>query len=161
MADYFPAGKNHTSFMIYPELTHSVMAHLSHEDGTAYVGAEAGETEFEIFSVMGYETPESDADWLRVVSVPNGLTVDTIKVEYDDYPVDDSREGNIYLTDGATKLKLTVHQDGKESGVNMIGAAEDNNDVEYYNLQGLRILNPEAGQIVIRKTAAGTSKIRF
>lgn len=160
VADYFPAGKNHTSFMIYPEIAHSVMTHLSPEDGVAKVGGAAGETEFEIFSYMGYETPETDSDWLRVVSEPNGMTVDKIRVEYDAYPENATREGNIYLTDGATKLKLTVHQDGEESAIINFEADSEEN-IEYFNLQGLRILNPQPGQIVIKKSSNSSSKIKF
>ncbi|MDE7437866.1 MAG: PKD domain-containing protein [Muribaculaceae bacterium] len=159
VADYFPAGKNHTSFMIYPEIAHSVMSTLNPSEGLVEVGADQGETQFEIFSYMGYETPVSDSDWLRVTSEPNGLTVDTIKVAYDKKPsTTDVREGNIYLTDGATTLTLTVRQQG-ESGVTIING--DEGEVEYVNLQGIKVTNPAAGQILIRKAGGKSDKIVY
>ncbi len=161
VADYFPAGKNHTSFMIYPAITHSVMSHLSPENGIATVNQSAGTTEFKIFSYMGYQTPVSDADWLRVVSEPNDMTVDTLQVGYDALPAAlTEREGHITLTDGATKLVLTVHQT-LDAGIDRIESDGQEAWVEYYNLQGLRVSNPTAGQILIRRTPSGSSKIRY
>ena len=32
---------------------------------------------------------------------------------------------------------------------------------EYYNLQGIRVLNPEAGQVYIRRTGTSVAKVRF
>ncbi|MDD6228180.1 MAG: PKD domain-containing protein [Bacteroidales bacterium] len=164
VADYFPAGKNHTSFMIYPAISHSVMSHLTPVDGIANVGKEAGTADFEIFSYMGYETPVSDADWLKVTSTPNGMTVDTVKAAYEALPPAVSRrEGHITLTDGATQLLLTVKQNAEDAAVEEIEieGIDDADEAEYYNLQGIRVTDPAPGQILIRRTAGTTVKIRY
>lgn len=59
--------------------------------------------------------------------------------------------------------KVTV---GKDNGGNQDGIADVNVDnsnapVEYYNLQGVRVINPAAGTIVIRRQGTEVSKIRF
>ena len=109
-ADYFPAGSNHTSYAIFPLVAHSVMDCLSDDEVT--VSQQAGETEFEIFSYFGYETPVScDADWCRVISEPNNMTVDNIVVQYDALPSTvSSRTATITLTDGASTLDLKLTQ---------------------------------------------------
>lgn len=112
-SDYFPAGQNHTSFMIYPSVRHSVMSPLpAGKPAELTVGGSAGTSDFEIFSIMGYETPvKSDAEWLRVDGKPNGLTVDTLKIAYDAIPAGlEERTGHLTLTDGATELAITVVQ---------------------------------------------------
>ena len=47
-----------------------------------------------------------------------------------------------------------------ESGIETIGT-EENEKVEYFNLQGLRIENPQPGQIVVEKSGTNTRKIIF
>lgn len=109
-ADYFPAGSNHTSYAIFPLIAHSVMDYLS--DSEVTVNQQAGETEFKIFSFYGYETPVAcDADWCRVISEPNNMTVDNIVVQYDALPSTvSSRTATITLTDGASTLDLKLTQ---------------------------------------------------
>lgn len=161
VSDYFPAGQNHTSFMIYPEINHSVMASLNPADAIVTVDRHEGTVDFEIFSYLGYETPEIDCDWLKVISEPNGLTVDTIKIAYDALPASlENREGHIRLTDGATELLLTVNQNG-EMSVDRFNQDNSEDNVIYYNLQGLPVVSPNPGDILIRHTPAGSSKIRY
>lgn len=155
--EYFGAG-HHTSYMIYPSLCHSVMSPLPvGSDGVVNVDASAGIAEFEIFSVRGYDTPvATDAPWLRVIGEPNGMTVDTIKVEYDAKPAGVAeRTGHITLTDGATSLTLTLVQSG-ETTLQTISV--DEGTAEYFDLTGRRVADPGKG-VYIRRTAAGVTKV--
>lgn len=139
VSTYFPAGKNHTSFMIYPSVSHSVMAPLTNAEGSMAVGSNAGTVKFQIFSYMGYKTPvEIDADWCRLVSEPNGYTVDDLEFEFDALPADKlSRTANITLTDGASTLPLVLTQ-SKTQGVESITATVDG-PVDVYSLQGVEL----------------------
>lgn len=121
--EYFPAGSNHTSYAIYPLIVHSVMAPLS--ETPVIVGKEKGKTSVEIFSYMGYETPiECDADWCRVVSEPNGMTVDNIEIEYDQLPAGvDSRTAQFTLTDGLSTMEIQLTQEDN-SGVSTVAAQQ-------------------------------------
>lgn len=123
--EYFGAGK-HTSFYIMPEVYHSVMAPLTNDKGELAVGKNAGTAEFQIFSYLGRTgTPEIDADWLRVASAPGEWTVDTLKIAYDKLPDGlTGRTGHITLTDGASKLTLTVIQNGETTMVNEVAEAD-------------------------------------
>ncbi|MCC8037543.1 MAG: calycin-like domain-containing protein [Bacteroidales bacterium] len=47
------------------------------------------------------------------------------------------------------------------TGVKGVAVDVVEGEVEYYNLQGIRIANPQAGQIVIRRQGAQATKIRF
>lgn len=49
----------------------------------------------------------------------------------------------------------------KSVGVDGIEIDTDDAEVEYYNLQGVRIANPQRGQLVIRKAGDKTSKVIF
>ncbi len=155
--EYFGAG-HHTSYMIYPSLCHSVMSPLPvGSDGTVNVGADAGIAEFEIFSVRGYDTPvATDAPWLRVTGEPNGMTVDTITVEYDAKPAGVAqRTGHITLTDGATSMTLTLVQSG-ETSLNEINITDG--EAEYFDLTGRRVSAPGKG-VYIRRIGDSVTKI--
>lgn len=123
-ADYFPAGANHTSFLIYPSVNHSVMKSLA-EDEVVNVGKEAGTVDYTIFSYLGYKTPvETDCDWLHVEGEPNGMTVDDIHIRYDALPAGmTSREGKLTLTDGASTLDIVVKQSNKSGVADMTAEA--------------------------------------
>lgn len=61
---------------------------------------------------------------------------------------------------GYFNLKITVPASGNQSGIEDIVAGEDENaPVEYYNLQGVRINEPAAGQVVIRRQGSKVTKI--
>lgn len=142
--EYFGAGKG-TSFMVCPSLLHSVMSALDGEEKT--VGSAAGKVSFEIFSILGYDTPvETSGDWLKVVGVPNGLTVDTVEVAYDALPSElNERQGEIALTDGISTLKLTVRQN-RQSAISEIGM--DDAESGCHDLQGRRVDNPSHGVFI-------------
>ena len=116
-AEYFPAGANHTSFAVSPYIIHSVMTPMS--ETPIKVGPAAGEATFEFYSYMGYETPVAcDADWCRVVSEPNGMTLDEITIGYDALPTGvSSREATLTFTDGVGSVDVCIEQtpDGKVS----------------------------------------------
>lgn len=161
VSTYFPAGKNHTSLMVYPSIIHSVMSPLPTDAGDVMVGAAAGTVTYEIFSYMGYNTPiESSADWLRVASEPNGYTVDDIVIEYDALPAGVThREGDLTLTDGVTSMKIHVIQDATNA-VRDITATATEGAVRYYNLQGVEVpaKNLKKG-VYVKVTSAGATKI--
>ncbi len=123
--EYFGKDKG-TSYMIYPSIHHSVMSPIPVGARTDFVVTKnAGSISFPIFSYMGYKTPaEIDNDWMRITSTPNGLTLDTLQITYDALPGNiELRTGHITLTDGASKLTLTILQD-KNQGINVTQAAE-------------------------------------
>ncbi len=121
VADYFPAGQNHTSFMIYPSVNHSVMASLADSDAPVKVGPQAGTLDYPIFSYLGYDTPiASDSEWLRTTGEPNGYTVDDIHIVYDALPAGvTERTGTLTLTDGASTLEIHLTQ-SRSSGINSV-----------------------------------------
>ncbi len=121
VADYFPAGANHTSFMIYPSVHHSVMASLADSDAPVAIGPKGGTVDYPIFSYLGYEMPvASDSEWLRATGEPNGMTVDDIHIECDALPAGtDERTGTLTLTDGASTLDIRVVQ-SRSSGISSI-----------------------------------------
>lgn len=123
VTSYFPAGANHTSYAIYPYVRHSVMAPYPQDaSDTVEVGADAGQVTYPFFSYMGYETPLSDADWCRVVSEPNGMTLDELVIAYDTKPdSQERRTAHITLTDGLSEYVITLIQ----KGVSGIEAVED------------------------------------
>lgn len=162
-SSYFPAGANHTSFYIYPQVYHSVMAPLTDESGEIKVGKEAGSTEFEIFSYLGRTaTPEIDCDWLRVTSEPGEYTVDPVAIAYDALPEGiNERTGHITLTDGASKLTLAVVQNTTSAKIEVESEAFEVKrlgdiievygidcalPVSVYSLEGAIMLNTESGQ---------------
>ena len=67
---------------------------------------------------------------------------------------------NMYypLTETTIELNLNI-EDGDSNGISDITVDNENAPVEYFNLQGMRINEPAAGQIVIRRQGTKTSKI--
>jgi len=157
---YFEGGKG-TSFFITPLVRHSVMTSLPAGNDEITVSHQGGDIEHQIFSYMGYKTPvESDADWCEVTNEPNGETVDTLTISCQPNTTDTDREAHLTLTDGVGNLRLTVRQTSS-SGITDITTDALTGDAEYFNLQGIRVTRPVAGQIYIRHTSAGTDKVRF
>lgn len=149
VSGYFPAGQNHTSFAIYPYLSHSVLCPVPADtDTNIEVNANAGSVEYPIFSYMGYEQPVSDASWCRVVSQPNGMTLDTLVIEYDAKPDDiEERTATIPVTDGLTAMILTVRQSGVNSAVSI--KVDEDGTGRMFDLMGREIRNPQPGTIYI------------
>jgi hypothetical protein len=55
---------------------------------------------------------------------------------------------------------INLYEDEDNAGItNVIADDNSNAPVEYYNLQGVRVVNPEAGQLVIRRQGKNVSKI--
>ena len=122
-AEYFPAGKNHTSFAIAPSVTHSVIKAL--DELPVKVRPEAGDTKVKIFSVMGYDTPvKSSEPWCKVTNTPNGMTVDDLTVTCEALPKGmDERTAVLTLTDGVTSIEIPVVQQ-KSSSVSALQSDE-------------------------------------
>ena len=68
---------------------------------------------------------------------------------------------------GFTGVKVTLAENEaakapKTTGVRDIISGDDNNaPVEYYNLQGIRVANPEAGNLYIKRQGAKSTKVVF
>ena len=66
--------------------------------------------------------------------------------------------GIVTLTLGdASTDPVNVKFSSEESGVDNIAA--DNAPAEYFNLQGVRVANPEAGQLVIKRQGSTVTKM--
>ncbi len=65
--------------------------------------------------------------------------------------------GSLYWCPGETTIKFTMPADA--AGIENVAVSEDA-PVEYFNLQGMRVANPEAG-IFIRRQGSNTSKVRL
>lgn len=69
-----------------------------------------------------------------------------------------NKEGDIYM--GIWKdIKITLDNEDNAGLNNVIADSDVNAPVEYYNLQGMRVANPEAGQLVIKRQGKTVSKI--
>lgn len=117
VSTYFPAGANHTSYLIQPSIIHSVITALPAGCDSLVVGNHGGNAEVPVFSIMGYKTPVAvDADWCRVTNTPNGLTVDTLLIEYDAMPAGiDYRRATVTLTDSVSEYTFSVIQKGQSA----------------------------------------------
>lgn len=59
----------------------------------------------------------------------------------------------------ASKMVSSITFDIKPSAIGSIATDDSNAPVEYFNLQGVKLANPEAGQIVIRRQGSQVSKV--
>lgn len=131
VSDYFPAGANCTSYLIYPAIQHSVLCSLPAGNDHILLPAAGGEVTHNIFSYMGYNAAVvSDADWVRVTSTPNGMTVDALTIACDPLPEGTaSRTATLTLTDELSTLTLTVEQTAGgtpgESGIDTLHTSPD------------------------------------
>ncbi len=66
-------------------------------------------------------------------------------------------QGRLYWTGLCSPAVITFGAD--DAGVNDIVVDNSNAPVEYFNLQGIRVANPEAGQLLIRRQGSEVSKI--
>lgn len=124
VSDYFPAGANCTSYLIYPAIQHSVLCSLPAGNDKILLPATAGEVTHKIFSYMGYDAAVvSDSEWMHVTSTPNGMTVDDLTIAFDALPEGTtSRTGTLTVTDGASTLTLTAEQSTDNPGSTGISA---------------------------------------
>lgn len=76
---------------------------------------------------------------------------------------DDNGTGYIWMYSPLFELKLPQELIDSLSGVEevQIDASDANAPAEYYNLQGMRVLNPQKGAIVIERRGNSARKIRF
>ena len=86
-----------------------------------------------------------------------------IASNYCDWNPATSAAGEVSTTPGSFNLKfnLEIPASDDQSGIDSIvtDSADENAPVEYYNLQGIRLSEPAAGQIVIRRQGSKVSKI--
>lgn len=57
------------------------------------------------------------------------------------------------------KLVKNIPMSGDTSAIEAIEAADENAPVEYYNIQGMRVNEPAAGQLLIRRQGSKVSKV--
>lgn len=99
-----------------------------------------------------------------VVSLGSAMTEDGLVYDanfgYDTVP----NGGDIWISDDGTLVNMDAAiyfpDDENMAGATIIPES-DSDRVEYYNLQGIRILNPEAGQILIKRKGDKTEKVIF
>ena len=140
--------------------------------------------EFYVTNLLGYWI-KSNGDYNGVESNPlvegnlyaalKNLVLQQILPQRPGY-VHDKLEGNVVTIDGSnhvfsysddyTGLRaanapqatiITLPAD--YSGVNDVIVTENDEAVEYYNLQGVRVANPTAGQLVIKKQGGNVTKV--
>lgn len=78
--------------------------------------------------------------------------------------VDVANDANLYWFENSdlyAKLKASDLPDGVLTGISEIVEDTDNGPAVYYNLQGVRVDNPTAGNIYIKVTRKGSEKILF
>lgn len=116
---YQTAPGGQTSFYIYPDIAHSVITPLPVDLECVEVPREGGIVDQDFFSLLGYEFLGSDAAWCTVVSTPNGMTLDVLKIKSDPLPDGmDSREALLTFTDGVTTITLKVVQNSTTTSIN-------------------------------------------
>lgn len=151
VSSYFPAGKNHTSFAIYPYITHSVITpYPLGTEATVEVPANASTTDFEFYSIMGWQSATSDSDWCRVINEPSGITLDKLTIECDEKPETiDTRTAQLTITDGVSEMIVTVHQ----SGINNISNIDNDTLSTHFDGSQLHITTTDNASVNIYDTA--------
>lgn len=71
------------------------------------------------------------------------------------------RFSSVYNNGGELETLATMYVSFTSSGIEGIGDESSDIAPEYYNLQGVKISNPQKGQLLIRKTGNKTEKIIF
>lgn len=114
------------------------------------------------FSVVGFDA--AGCDYLQsynlMVSTPDAKRYGTLRSGVVTLPANsvvDMTAGSLdpYIIEGSFKLVLPAG-----SGIEgVMGDGDADAPVEYFNLQGQRILNPAAGQLVIRRQGAEVTKM--
>ena len=123
LTGYFDSERSQTSYYIMPLIAHSVITMMPVGTEEIEVGREAGITKQAIYSYYGYKTPVSDSNWCRVVSKPNGLTLDTLQIQCDALPQGiDRRVATLTFTDSIDTITLRVVQSAN-SGITATDAA--------------------------------------
>ena len=155
LTGYFDADGSQTSFYIMPLIAHSVITLLPLGTEEIEVPATAGTVEQHIFALFGYDTPECDADWCRVISTPNELTSDTLTIAYDALPDSiESRTATFTFQDRvhATTITLRVVQKADETPVR-VGDVNGDGEIDGNDLNLL--IN-----ILLGKVSATASEVK-
>lgn len=109
VAGYFDRERSHTSFYIMPLVAHSVITLLPVGTDQVELPAQGGQVEQQIFSLFGYDLPETGVDWLRFEGAPNDITLDTLRVTCDPLPAGmTSREAIVTFTDRIQASSIQV-----------------------------------------------------
>lgn len=182
MTGYFEAAPGgQTSFYVYADIAHSVMAPIVENedkvlvvgDDEATVNQDAGTLEQMYFSNLGREEISIDADWCKVVNAFNGLTLDTLKIEYDALPNGlDERVATLTFSDGAdtrefrliqkrgeevaisqakTTLTMSIEEDATGNRMTVI-CPDDCQSVEIFD---------QSGRLVARMELTNNKKVSF
>lgn len=167
IADYFPAGQNHTSFMICPYVAHSILTTFPLDDSREItLTREAGSVDKVLYTLYEIDEPTVDVDWLSVTRDDPTSTLQTVTIAYDALPDgSQQRTGHITFTDGASTMVWTVTQT-TVSGITVIesdpaaGVASGMDAPAYYNLQGIRVANPTHGTYILITPDGKATKIQ-
>ena len=132
--------------------------------------------DIQLYAIDGNYTnaEEEDSDVVTVTSNDNQkvYTFDTSKLiskadpsksSIDQLGDNDTLVLSAYAHDPVTDLysdegKVGVVKSGTTTGIENVIVGNNNETVEYYNLQGVRVVNPVAGQIVIRRQGNQVTK---
>ena len=101
-------------------------------------------------------------DALKITLTDNGDGTSTISFPYrSGFIYAQTSGGTYYASNYADVLSYVTFP--TFSGINEVKADIDNSNapVEYFNLQGVRIVNPEAGQFVIKRQGSEVTKLIF
>lgn len=106
---------------------------------------------------LRYGAPADNAN----LSFTNQIATLTLEINVGDVPAINAIPGKYNITVKFTddeEVILTVTNTNNGAAIESIEAAASVSSAEYYNLQGIRILNPEAGQLYIVNRAGKVSK---
>lgn len=140
-----------------------------------YAGYPAGfknsRGEFYVFGMLGWHInsygdtydPEKHLDGIISSMEENGQAFDTYKdglvtIAKSIFDFDIKCENRYHWTDNPYETTL-IFLPPEVEGVNAITAEDAAAPVEYYNLQGVRVENPAAGELVIKKQGTHVMKI--
>ena len=110
-------------------MAHSVITLLPVGKQQIDLPVEGGLVEQQIFSLFGYDLPETGVDWLRFDGQPSDITLDTLRVVCDPLPAGiTSREATVTFADriGASSIEVRFVQQaqGLQADVNGDGRVD-------------------------------------
>ncbi len=120
-AEYFPAGSNHTSYYITPLIQYWAFDILNRDK--LIVNDREGVCQAVVFSTLGYDSEQTkvDASWCQITSKPNGLTLDTLDISYQELPQGvKERVANISLNNGYEELEFTLTQTRSQTSLEQV-----------------------------------------
>lgn len=111
---------------------------------------------FGVDDAMAAITPGKENEHICTYNDANKVITMPVNAAYTTFANDADSYWNVGKNYGATDSYIVMPGG---SGVGNIVAADEEAPVEYYNLQGIRVANPAAGQLVIRRQGAQTVKV--